>query len=140
MKTSPHFKSICFSASVMVGAVGGLLEGLAGGHPNLLPLLIFQGVLYVIIAGFLGGFTGVFIRNAVIAAFGGSPRQRDESESALAFGILAGSLLGFLVHFSGGGLDTITFGTAAGSFLGSLFSALPGNRNTLPSLRMKREH
>ncbi len=124
-----------FHGMLAVGGLAGIVEGSMQYGFTL--HTVFPGMMLTLVAGFLGGFTGFFLKD-LKRTLEGRPPYRGVNNDGWMMGAFLGSFLGtlFQVADSANGANLV-IGSMAGAYFGAMLGAFPDEFIT-PSLQLMR--
>ncbi|BCS87721.1 hypothetical protein [Pseudodesulfovibrio sediminis] len=127
-------KEKSFHGTLVVGGLTGIVEGSVRNGFTL--HTAFPGMMLTLLAAFLGGFTGFFIKDLVRTSRGMKP-YRGVNNDGWMMGAFLGALIGTLlqVMISPDGANLI-IGSIMGAYIGATFGAFPDEFVTPILLRM----
>jgi uncharacterized membrane protein YeaQ/YmgE (transglycosylase-associated protein family) len=124
-----------FNGMLAIGGIAGIIEGSI--REGFTIRTMFPGMMLTLVAAFLGGFTGFFLKD-LFRTFRGMPPYRGVNNDGWMMGSFMGAFIGtlFQIMNSSNGANLV-IGSMAGAYCGAMLGAFPDEFIT-PILELMR--
>lgn len=126
MNAATRIRNQCFVAAIALGVAAGICKAQATLEQDLAHLA-FAGATLVIVGCFLGGFAGLYVKNAIRWALGVRLVDDEDTSHGMIICGCFGTFFGLIYPFVADQPEQAVTGVFLGALIGAAVGAVPGD-------------